>query len=138
MTERETDYVAWTKGQAAVLRSLPAAEGIDPIGLADEVEGIGRAAVAKAAAPVVGLLAAALLARLAGESDCTETRLADMVECQADAVIASAGGVDRHLDLDVIWKRAKERAAEALQHPSVALEQLPEACPVSVAATLRR
>lgn len=130
MTDRETDYVAWTQRQAAALRSLPAAKGLDAAGLADEIEGMGRLAVSKASTPLVDLLASALFAHLEAGSELAEPHLAEMVERQADAAIASAHGVDRHLDLNVIWKRAGARAAK--QDQRVAQERLAEACPVSI------
>jgi hypothetical protein len=86
--------------------------------------------------PLVDLLAAALLIHLEGESENADARLAEMVARQADAVIASADGVDRHIELDAIWKRAKDRAAKSHRHSGAALEQMPDACPVSIGQLL--
>lgn len=46
MTLYDTDFVTWTNQQAAVLRSMPVNAGLDIENLVDEVEGLGRSAIA--------------------------------------------------------------------------------------------
>jgi hypothetical protein len=114
----DTDFVTWTTQQAAVLRHIPASDGLDIDHLVDEIEGLGRSAIADLSTAIRQVLEG--LVRRSIDPD--SISLGDIYSAQSDAIIRSDAGVWRHVDLERIWRLAKR---------SVDVE-LPDRCPLSI------
>ena len=117
MTRYDTDFVSWTREQAACLRSMPDTHGLDIVNLVDEIEGLGRSAVAE--------LSAALRRVLVGLIDLSlepgTASVEDIYSARSDVIMRAENGVWQHVDLDQAWRLAK-RAVDIDLH---------ERCPLS-------
>jgi hypothetical protein len=115
MSLYDDDFVAWSRQQASLLRSMPDTTGIDMEHLTGEIEGLGRSTIAD--------LSNALLQVLSGlirrSVDPAAVTIGEILSAQSEAVIRSDAGVWRHVDLNRVWKLSK-RHADAV---------LPERCP---------
>lgn len=118
MTIYDDDFVTWAQQQAAVLRTMPANSGLDIDNLVDEIEGLGRSAVADLSTAIQDVLTGLIKRSL----DPSSISLEDIYSAQSDAIIRSDAGVWRHVDLDQAWRLAK-RAIDI---------DLPERCPLSI------
>lgn len=118
MTLYDTDFVAWTQQQAARLRSMPGTDNLDIANLVDEIEGLGRSAVADLSNAIRQLLNG-LIRRLI---DPATISIEDIYSAQSDAIICSDAGVWRHVDHDRVWRLAK-RGVDV---------DLPERCPFTI------
>ncbi len=118
MTLYDDDFVAWTKQQAALLRSMPGAEGLDIDHLIDEIEGLGRAAIADLSMAIRQLLTGLIRRSI----DPSFVSLEDIYSAHSDAIIRADASVWRHVDLDQLWRLAKR---------SVDVE-LPDRCPITI------
>lgn len=56
MTLYDTDFVLWTREQADLLRSMPDHASLDIGNLVDEIEGLGRSAIADLSTAIRHLL----------------------------------------------------------------------------------
>lgn len=115
----ETDFVAWTRQQASVLRTMPGTEGLDIDHLVDEIEGLGRSAVADLSSAIRQVLTSLIQRSI----DPSAISLEDIYSAQSDAIICADAGVWRHVDLDKTWRLSK-RSVEP---------ELPDRCPLSIA-----
>jgi len=102
MTLYDDDFVSWTQQQATLLRSMPAVNGLDIENLVDEIEGLGRAAVAELEDAIRRVLAG--LVDLSMEPGTVNVE--DIYSAQSAAIIRADGGVWRHIDLDKTWRLA--------------------------------
>lgn len=118
MTVYDTDFVNWTKQQVALLRSMPNTDKLDIVNLVDEIEGLGRAALADFSNAIRQLLSTLIRRSIEPSS----TTIEDIYSVQADAIIRANGGVWSHVDLDKVWRLAKR---------SVDVE-LPDTCPITI------
>lgn len=118
MTLYDTDFVAWTRQQATLLRSMPDTTGIDIEHLTEEIEGLGRTAVADLRAAIDDVLKGIIKRSVDPSSISVEIILSD----QSDVIFLADAGVWRHVDLDHAWLLAK-RSADVV---------LPERCPWSI------
>jgi hypothetical protein len=117
MTLYDADFVSWTRQQAALLRSMPADHGLDIGNLVDEVEGLGRSAVAELSAAIrrvlVGLIDLSINPGTVSQEDIYST--------QSDAIMRADNGVWKYVDLDSVWHLAAR-----------SMTGLPEHCPLSI------
>ncbi|MBB4104389.1 DUF29 family protein [Allorhizobium borbori] len=116
MSLYDTDFVLWTRQQADLLRSMPDSTDIDIEHLTDEIEGLGRSAVAELSNAIIRVLRG-LVRRSIDPGSIT---IEEILSAQSDVVIRSDAGVWRHVDLDMVWRLAKRHV------------DLPEACPWSI------
>ena len=114
----DTDFVTWTTQQAAVLRHIPASDGLDIDHLVDEIEGLGRSAIADLSSAIRQVLTGLIRRSIDQQSVSIE----DIYSAQSDASIRADGGVWRHIDLDKVWRLAR-RAVDV---------ELPDRCPLSI------
>lgn len=119
MTLYETDFVDWTRQQAALLRSMPSVDGLDIDHLVDEIEGLGRSAVADLSTAIRQVLEGLVLRSI----DPSSVSIEDVYSAQSEAIIRSDAGVHRHVDLDKIWRLVARSRPEGL---------LPAQCPLSL------
>lgn len=103
MTLYDDDFVSWTQQQGTLLRSMSAVNGLDIENLVDEIEGLGRAAVAELEDAIRRVFEGLLRRSI----DPSSTSIEDILSAQYEAVIRSDAGVWRHVDLDKIWRLAK-------------------------------
>ena len=118
MSLYDGDFVSWTREQAALLRSMPTSEGLDIEHLVDELEGLGRSAVAELSTAIMQVLSGLIPRSL----DPSSTSVENILSAQSEAIIRADAGVWRHVDLNKIWRLAKR---------SMNVE-LPERCPLSI------
>ncbi|WP_276117951.1 DUF29 family protein [Pararhizobium qamdonense] len=116
MTRYDDDFVAWTRQQATLLRSMPD-HGLDIEHLVEEIEGLGRSAIADLSSAIRQVLEG--LVRRSIDPD--SISLEDIYSAQADVIISADGGVWRHIDLDRVWRLAR-RAVDV---------NGPEKCPIT-------
>jgi hypothetical protein len=102
MTLYDDDFVSWTQQQATLLRSMPGADVLDIENLVDEIEGLGRAAVAELEDSIRRVLVG--LVDLNREPGSVDVEL--IYSAQYDAIMRLENGVWRHVDLEKIWKLA--------------------------------
>jgi hypothetical protein len=117
MTLYESDFVTWTRQQAALIRALPADSGLDIEHLSEEIEAAGRTAVADLSTSLRQLLTA-IVRR---SHDPGSVTIEDILAAQSEAVKRSDAGVWQHIDLDRIWKLATRR-----------MDGMPKTCPFMI------
>ena len=118
MSLYDSDFLAWTRQQADLLRSMPDTTSIDIEYLTDEIEGLGRSAVAELSNAIRQVLSGLIRRSI----DPGSVSLEDMYSAHSEVVIRSDSGVWRHVDLYRAWKLSK-------RHVDVVL---PEKCPWSI------
>jgi len=96
----DEDYVAWIQQQAALLRSMLDHGDLDISNLIDEIEGLGRSAIAELSACIRRILSGLIDMSLEPGAISAE----DIYSAQSDALIRADGGVWRHVDLDKTWR----------------------------------
>lgn len=117
MTLYDTDFVAWTRQQAAILRSMQGTDTLDIENLVDEIEGLGRSAIAELEAAIRRVLVGLVdLKREPGSVD-----VESIYSAQSDALMWSDNGVVRHVDLEKTWRLAMR-----------SLKGFPEICPYKI------
>ncbi|WP_322886523.1 DUF29 family protein [Sinorhizobium medicae] len=121
MTLYDDDFVRWTQQQAAFFRSMPASEGLDIEHLVDEIEGLGRSAIADLSSAIRHLLT-----RLVNRSvDPSSVSIEDIYSAQSEAIISADAGVWRHVDLDQVWRLVKRSTdVELYDRCPIAIDQL--------------
>lgn len=92
---------------------MPATDGLDIDHLTDEIEGIGRSAVADLSSAIRQLLTALIRRSISVE---------DIYSAQSNAIIRADAGVWQHVDLDKIWRLAKWSVGD----------DLPVRCPLDI------
>lgn len=117
MTLYDDDFVSWTRQQAAILRSMPATDGLDIEHLVDEIEGLGRTAVAELEDAVRRVLIGLVDLSLKPGSVSVE----DIYSAQYDVIIRLENGVWRHVDIDSVWRLAVR-----------SLKEFPDRCPYTL------
>lgn len=118
MSLYDDDFVSWTRQQADLLRSMPDTHSLDIASLVDEIEGLGRTAVADLSMSITQVLSG-LICR---STDPGSVLLEDIYSAQSEVIIRSDAGVWRHVDVNKLWRLAK-------RHADV---DLPDACPWSI------
>lgn len=118
MSLYDTDFVLWTRQQADLLRSMPGTKSLDIEHLVEEIEGLGRTAIADLRAAIDDVLKGLIKRSVDPSTISVEKILSD----QSDVVFLSDAGVWRHVDLDHVWLLAK-RSVEVV---------LPDRCPWSI------
>lgn len=117
MSLYDEDFVAWTRQQANLLRSMPDSTDIDIANLVDEIEGLGRTAVSELEAALRRVLVG--LVDLNREPSSVDVEL--IYSAQSDAIIRADGGVWRHIDLAKPWMLAVR-----------SIRGFPEQCPYKI------
>lgn len=121
MTLYDTDFVAWTRQQAALLRTMPATDGLDIEHLIDEIEGLGRSAIADLSTAIRQVLTGLFRRAI----DPAAVSLEDIYSLQSDAIMRADNGVWRHVDLDRVWRLVKRSTdVELHDHCPIAVDQL--------------
>ncbi|OWO89549.1 hypothetical protein B5E41_30365 [Rhizobium esperanzae] len=123
----ETDFYQWTQEQAALLRALPAERGLDIENLAQEIEAAGRQAVSQLSGNLRMILTN--LVQLSGSAGVVGLPT-EAMSAQSEAMFAKEQGVDRHVNLQAVWKLAQRQEATALEEHGYELPLLPETCPL--------
>lgn len=118
MTLYDDDFVSWTRQQAAILRSMPATQGLDIENLSDEIEGLGRSAVADLSNAIRQVMAGLVRRSI----DPAAVSLDDIYSAQSEAAIRADAGIWKHVDIDRVWRLAK-RSTDV---------ELPEICPLTI------
>ena len=120
MTLYDDDLVSWTQQQTSILRSMPDTHSLDIEHLTDEIEGLGRSAVADLSNALIQVLSGLIRRSV----DPGSVSIEEILATQSEAVIRSDAGVWRHVDLYRVWRLAKRRGDVVL----------PEKCPWSIEA----
>ncbi|MBY3594181.1 DUF29 family protein [Rhizobium bangladeshense] len=118
MTLYDDDFVTWTRQQADALRTMPANSGLDIDHLVDEIEGLGRTAIADLSNTIRQVLRGLIRRSI----DPSSVSIEDICTGQSEAIIRADAGVWRHVDLDRLWWLAK-RSFDA---------DLPDSCPFTI------
>jgi hypothetical protein len=118
MTLYDADFVNWTKQQAAALRSMPSTNNLDIDHLVDEIDGLGRSAIADLSTAIRQLLSGLLLRSI----DPDAISLEDIYSAQSEVIIRADAGVWRHVDIQRIWRLAR-RSMDV---------DVPDKCPLSI------
>lgn len=118
MSLYDTDFISWTRQQATILRSMPSTTGLDIDHLVDEIEGLGRSAIADFSTVIRQLLSSLICRSI----DPASISVGDILTSQSDAIIQAGAGVWRHVDLGMVWRLAR-RAMDV---------DLPDRCPLSI------
>ena len=98
MTLYDTDFVSWTHQQATILRSMPGNAGLDIDHLVDEIEGLGRTAIADLSSAIRTVLTGLISRSLDPDA------MSPLDSAQSEVIIRAEAGVWRHVDLDRIWR----------------------------------
>lgn len=97
---------------------MPADAELDIGNLAEEIEGLGRSAIADLSS-AIGRVLTGLMKR---SIDPDMISPLDIYSAQSEAIIRADAGVWRHVDLDHVWKLAS-RSVDA---------ELPDRCPLTI------
>ena len=129
----DADFYIWTQEQAALLRQVPHGSfALDIDNLAEEIESMGRAEIAK----VSSLLSQVLihLLKMAIEPDSLSQRhwVSEVLTFQADAVWAFTPGMKQRIELDRIWKMACNGVARHLENEELSVPAWPGVCPLTL------
>ena len=133
----DTDILAWSEQQAAVLRALAARadrpNDLDIDNVAEEIEAVGRSQL-NAAESRLRLILSHLVKAV---SDPASPALGHWrTECatwQGDLLQAVSPSMHQRLDLDRAWRRARREAALALaEHGLQPHSELPAECPLTL------
>ncbi|NKM65345.1 DUF29 family protein [Rhizobium leguminosarum bv. viciae] len=127
----ETDFVQWTRDQAALLRALdPSPTGLDAENLAEEIEALGRIEISNMSRHLYQLLNNLLL--LAAGAPDRDRRIRDANSAHTDALLSSSPSLERHLDLARTYKLARRGAVDMLAELHVQVPDFPADCPLTV------
>lgn len=118
MSLYDTDFVAWTRQQSTLLRSMPDTHSLDIANLVDEIEGLGRTAIADLSIAIKQVLSGLIRRSV----DPASANVEDIYLAQAEMIIRADAGVWKHVDVDKLWRLAK-RLVDV---------ELPERCPLSI------
>ena len=129
----DVDFYGWTQEQASLLRAGPSdARLLDLDNLAEEVEDMGRSEIRE----VASLLRQTLLhlIKIAITPDAVDANhwFDEVVAFQGDAVLAFSPGLRQRVDLQAIWKLARNGAIQSLERSGVSVPLLPESCPLTL------
>jgi len=129
----DADFVAWTRQQAAVLRSLSGCiPDLDAENLADEIEAVGRAELNHASRVLRRILTRLIMLAALPDGEAVKRWKEDALAWQGDAVIACSAGVREHLDLPVIWRLAANAATRTITNSHLLKTEPPQTCPITL------
>lgn len=125
----DSDFVGWTREQAALLRAFPAGSGLDTENLAEEIEASGRLAIRELAEQLrLTLTNIVTLSWSAGVIGSPH----EAINAQSEANLKGEQGVSRHVDLQSAWNLAGQAAMHDLQSNDYDEPILPETCPLTL------
>ncbi|UWU29211.1 DUF29 domain-containing protein [Rhizobium sp. WSM1274] len=128
----ETDFVQWTRDQAALLRALdPSPTGLDADNLAEEIEALGRIEISNMSRHLYQLLNNLLL--LAAGAPEQNRWIRDAYSAHTDVALASSPSLEHHLDLARTYKLARRGAVDMLVELKIEVPDFPADCPLTVA-----
>jgi hypothetical protein len=131
--KHEIDFYRWTQEQAAALRAVPPdLLALDCGNLAEEVEDMGRGEVNMISSLLKQTLAHLLKISIDSKTQAVNHWYDEATTFQGDAVLAYSPGLKQKLDLDIIWRVARNGATRSLQVHGVAVPVLPDSCPLSL------
>jgi hypothetical protein len=123
----DTDFVAWTEEQAAILKDVdPVPPGLDIENLVDEILGLGRREIAAASDLVERLMVTLIKLSETPDSPDASAWVEEALLTQGLAIIACEAGVGQHVYLPEFWRRA------ALTSKSMQYETVPDDCPLVI------
>jgi Domain of unknown function DUF29 len=130
----EADYVRWTEQQAALLRGMPgdACPQLDCGNLAEEIEDMGRAEIRAVSSLLMRVVAHLLKIALAPDAQSVGHRTAEALTLQGAAVLSLSPGLRRRIDLERIWKLARNTVARTPEAPGETAPPLPARCPLDL------
>ncbi|MGO7323745.1 DUF29 domain-containing protein [Rhizobium ruizarguesonis] len=127
----ETDFVSWTRDQAALLRALdPPPPGLDVENLAEEIESLGRMEISSLSQRLYQLMHN-LLMLAAGAPD-RDGWIRDANSAHTDALLSSCPSLERHLDLARTYNLARRGAVDMLVELNIQAPDFPVNCPLTV------
>ncbi|WP_165418035.1 DUF29 domain-containing protein [Rhizobium ruizarguesonis] len=129
----ETDFVSWTRRQAALLRALdPPPPDLDIENLAEEIESLGRLEISAISCQLYRLLISLLLLSATADTPDRRRWTREASESQTEVIIAMSPGLDRHLDLARTYKLARRGAVDMLVELKIEVPDFPTTCPLTV------
>lgn len=129
----DTDFVRWTREQAALLRALPR-EGnpLDVEYLAEEIEAAGRREVTELSILLMRLMSALIKITIAPPGDDRRPWYDEAITLKGSIKVCLDYGLAAHLDLAQIWRRAWQTAVVILEEEGASLPPRVEQCPLSI------
>ncbi|WP_085034958.1 DUF29 domain-containing protein [Ensifer aridi] len=133
MSLYETDFVAWTREQAALLRALPR-EGnpLDIENLAEEIEAAGRREINELSLLLMRLMTAIIKIAIAPPGDDRRPWAVESFNLKGSIEVCLDDGLAAHVDLKRLWPRAWQAAFISLQETGAILPPKVEKCPLSI------
>ncbi|UFW65818.1 DUF29 domain-containing protein [Rhizobium laguerreae] len=127
----DSDFVQWTRDQAAILRALdPPPLGLDVDNLAEEIEALGRLEISSMSQHLYQLMHNLLM--LASGAPDRNRWIRKAHAAQTDVVLALSPGLSQHLDLARTYRLARRGAVDMLAELHVQVPDFPAACPLTV------
>ena len=129
----DADFYVWAQEQAALLRQVPRGSfELDIDHLADEVEDMGRSELNKASSLLRQALVHLLKLAILPDSPSREHWLSEVITFQGDARLAFTPGMKQRIELDSVWKAARNGATNVLKGSGLEAPVLPMACPFAL------
>ena len=132
-SKHEIDFYRWTQEQAAALRLAPPdLLALDFDNLAEEIEDMGRNEANAISSLLKQTLAHLLKIAIDSNAQAVNHWYEEATTFQGDAVLSFSPGLKQKLDLDMIWRVARNGATRSLQVHNVVIPPLPDTCPLSL------
>lgn len=129
----DTDFYAWTREQASLLRSIAHADPrLDVEHLAEEIEDMGRAEILKVSSLLRQTLVHLLKMAIDPDNRAVSHWFSETVTFQAEAVLTITPGLRQRIELENIWRVACNSASKLLEQQSTDVPHLPAACPFTL------
>jgi hypothetical protein len=128
----DEDFFAWTQDQAAALRELPRGtlpDGLDPDHLAEEIEDLGRRDLREVSSFLRLLLQHLLKIAACPDSPSAQHWQSEALAFRQSALDAFTPGMRQLLDVETIWRRALNAAADDLALWGIRIAASPDGCP---------
>jgi hypothetical protein len=138
----DADFLLWSEQQADLLRRLAAGErvndAVDWANLIEEVDGLGRSELRAVESLLDVGLRHLILAHAAPRPEPVAHWQAEVREALARAARTATPAMIPRLDLDDLWRLARDVAADKLADAGGFARPVPAACPFSAAELLDR
>jgi hypothetical protein len=129
----ERDFVGWTEGQAAILKSIPKSSfGLDTDNLAEEIADLGRSEIRETSSLLRQVLVHLIKLAMRPRSEPADHWVEEVLAFQGDAVLACTPGMRQRIDVPHIWKLAGNAARRSLELRGANADNLPAECPFSL------
>ncbi len=129
----ENDFIGWTEGQVAILKSMPKGSfGLDTDNLAEEIADLGRSEIRETSSLLRHVLVHLIKLAAQPHASSADHWIEEVLAFQVDAVLACTSGIRQRIDIPRIWKLAGNAAARSLERHGQSLDNLPDECPLSL------